>query len=249
MQTKIKIPTELSDISLGNYQKFIKVSEDSNDDVFVFEKMVEIFCGIKLMEVIQIKWNDVQYIVKKITDAFQQKPDFKQTFKLNNIEFGFIPNMEQMSFGEFIDLQTNIENIEDFHKAMAVLYRPITEKKNDTYKIEDYVSSANYSDVMKFAPCDVALAAKVFFCDLEKELLNSTLIYLEKMMTMKGSEVLAKEFSLANNGVGIKAYMQSVKETLKDFEELRECPYMTALHSSLLKNKKEISRIMRCSDN
>ena len=76
METKIKIPTELSEISLGDYQRFVDVSEKSNDDTFIFEKMVEIFCNIQLMEVIQIKWTDVQHIAGRISQAFQKKPEF-----------------------------------------------------------------------------------------------------------------------------------------------------------------------------
>lgn len=249
METKIKIPTELSEISLGDYQRFVDVSEKSNDDTFIFEKMVEIFCNIQLMEVIQIKWTDVQYIANKISQAFQKKPEFKNRFKIRDIEFGFIPSLEDMSFGEFIDLQNNIDKIEDFHKAMAVLYRPIIENRKDKYLIEDYVSSANYAEVMKFAPVDVALAAKVFFCDLQRELLSSTIIYLKKLMTEKGSENFQKEFSLQNNGVGIQVYMQFLQETYRDLGTLLDCPYMTALPSYLLKSKKEISRITRYNDN
>tara|TARA_R100001443_G_C3346444_1_gene175726 strand:- start:108 stop:857 length:750 start_codon:yes stop_codon:yes gene_type:complete len=249
METKIKIPTELSEISLGDYQRFVDVSEKSNDDTFIFEKMVEIFCNIQLMEVIQIKWTDVQYIANKITQAFQKKPEFKNRFKIKDIEFGFIPSLEDISFGEFIDLQNNIDKIEDFHKAMAVMYRPIIESRKDKYLIEEYVSSANYSEVMKFAPVDVALAAKVFFCDLQKELLSSTIIYLKDLMMKEDSESFRKEFSLQNNGVGIVQFMESQVEIYKNLEALQNCPYMTALPSYLLKSKSEISKIMRYNDN
>jgi len=249
MKVDIKIPTKLEEISLGNYQKFMKASDQTNDDTFLFEKMVEIFCDIQLMEVIQIKWTDVQYIVQKITNAFQQKPDFVQTFKIENIEFGFIPNLEQMTFGEFIDLQTNIDNIEDFHKAMAVMYRPITEKRKERYLIEDYISTANYADLMKFAPVNVAMAAKVFFCDLQKDLLKATLTYLNRNLMTEDMETFQKEFSLQSGGVGIHQYMQSLEEILTSLEKQQGCPYMTALHSSLLKSKKEVSRIMRYKDN
>jgi len=249
MEANIQIPTKLNEISLGDYQRFIEVSEKSNDDNFVFEKMIEIFCKIKLMEVIQIKWSDIQYIAGRITEAFQEKPKFIPRFKIQNIEFGFIPSLEDMSFGEFIDLQNNMEKIEDFHKAMAVLYRPITEKRKDKYEIEKYVSAANYSEVMKYAPVDVALAAKVFFCDLQKELLSSTIIYLKNLMMKKDSETFRKEFSLQNNGVGIVQFMESQQEIYRNLESLQNCPYMIALPSSLLKSKKEILNITKCSDN
>lgn len=250
MEAEIKIPTELSEISLGAYQRFLEVSDNTNDDTFLFEKMVEVFCDIKLMEVIQIKWSDVQYIVQKITTAFQQKPEFKQTFKIREHEFGFIPNLEIMSFGEFIDLQNNIEKPENLHKMMAVLYRPIIEKKKDKYIIEKYESSEKYAELMKYVSCDIALAAKVFFCNLQKELLKSTLIYLTKILReKKGQESFHREFSLQNNGVSIVQFMGSLKETFTDLEKQQGCPYMTALPSSLLRNKKQILKVVRSIDN
>ena len=132
---------------------------------------------------------------------------------------------------------------------MAVLYRPIIESRKDKYLIEDYISSANYSEVMKFAPVDVALAAKVFFCDLQKELLSSTIIYLKDLMMKEDSEIFRKEFSLQNNGVGIVQFMESQVEIYRNLEALQNCPYMTALPSYLLKSKSEISKIMRYNDN
>ena len=250
MEAQIKIPTELKEISLGAYQRFLDVSDKTNDDTFLFEKMIEIFCDVRLMEVIQIKWSDVQYIVQKISNAFQQKPEFQQTFKIKDIEFGFIPNLEIMSFGEFIDLQNNIEDHKNLHKMMAVLYRPIIEKKKDKYIIEQYEGSEKYSELMKYVSCDIALAAKVFFCDLQKELLKSTLIYLTMILREKrDQEDFHREFSLQNNGVSIVQYMESLREIYTDLGKQQGCPYMIALPSSLLKNRKEILSIVRSIDN
>ena len=172
MKLDISIPTKLNEISLGTYQTFMKVSEKTNDDEFLCEKMVQIFCHIELKDVAEIRWSDVQYIIDKINTAFQDKPKFKRTFKINTTEFGFIPDLEDISFGEFVDLQNNLDKIEDFHKAMAVMYRPIIEKKGDKYEIERYQSAHNYAEVMQHAPIDIALAAKVFFLRFVKRIVE-----------------------------------------------------------------------------
>ena len=250
MKVDIKIPTNLSDIWLGTYQDFLQVVEKSNDDEFIYNKMVQIFCGIELKKVLQIRWSDVQHITVKINEAFSQKPEFKKTFKIHNTEFGFIPDLENISFGEYIDLTNNINEMKNFHKAMAVMYRPIVEKQKEKYEIEPYVSSANYAEVMKYATIDIALGAKIFFCDLQMELLKSTLQFLKKETTeMMQKKTSAKGEFLDSHGVGTQAFMQSLTETLPNLEKLQSYQYTNVLHTSLLKSKKEILSITNFKNN
>jgi hypothetical protein len=222
MKLELIVPTQLSEIPLKHYQKFLAIAEKTNDEVFLAEKMIECFCGIELKEVVKIPFKEVESLSVHFANMFQKKTEFKNRFTLAGTEFGFIPNLENMSWGEYIDLEANISDIKTFHKAMAVMYRPIVEKHGDKYKIEPYQSAANYSEVMEFAPLDIALGAKVFFWNLESELLQATLYYLETEI-QKNKEIsatLAKELNLTNNGAGIKAYMQSLKETSQSLMKL-----------------------------
>lgn len=222
MKLELIVPTELKEIPLKHYQKFLAIAENTNDEIFLAEKMIQCFCGIELKEVVKIPFKEVEALSIHFANMFQKKTEFKNRFTLAGTEFGFIPNLENMSWGEYIDLEANISDIKTFHKAMAVMYRPITEKHGDKYKIEPYQSAANYSEVMEYAPLDIALGAKVFFWNLESELLQATLYYLETEI-QKNKEIsatLAKELNLTNNGVGIKAYMQSLKETSQSLMKL-----------------------------
>ena len=247
MKATIKIPTDLNEIPLKSYQKFISVVDKSNDDEFICHKMIEIFCGLRLRDVFEVRWKDVQDIAIHMTQLFKNKPEFQKSFTIQNIEFGFIPDLENMSFGEYIDLSNNINKMDTFHKAMAVLYRPIKFKKGDKYEIEKYEGSANYAEVMKFAPLGIVLGAKVFFWNLTNDLLKATSIYLEKMT--KKQMTFHKENNLENNGDGINHYMPLLKETLQSLKKLPNYGYENALHTSLLKSKNEILKTVRCSDN
>ena len=250
MKVDIKIPTELKDIWLGTYQDFLQVVDNSNDDEFIYNKMVQIFCGIELKKVLKIRWSDIQHITIKINEAFNKKPEFKKTFMIHNTEFGFIPDLENISFGEYIDLTNNINDMKNFHKAMAVMYRPIVLKKKDKYEIEAYESSANYAEVMKYATIDIALGAKVFFCDLHRELLSSTLQFLETEMKMLMTDkTSAKEESLHKTGVGTQASMRLLMGNLQDSMKHVNYHYTNALHSSLLKSKKMILNMQNSRNN
>ena len=239
MKLELIIPTKLSEIPLKHYQKFLLAAEKSTDEVFLAEKMIQIFCGIELKEVVNIPFKEVEALSIHFASLFQQKTEFKNRFTIAGVEFGFIPNLEEMSWGEYIDLEANISDLKTFNKAMAVMYRPIIEKHGDKYKIEPYVSSINYAEVMEFAPLDIVLAAKVFFWNLENELLQATLYYLETE-TMKSKEattILAKELNLVNSGAGIKAYMHSLKETSRSLNKSQSFDLQQHLPSLLLKSK------------
>lgn len=245
MKLELVIPTSLSEISLKKYQKFLDIASKTKDELFLAEKMIQIFCGIELKEVVKLPYKEIESLSLHFAKLFEQKTEFKNRFTLSGTEFGFIPNLEEISWGEYIDLEANISDISTFHKAMAVMYRPIVKTQKDKYTIEPYVSSVTYSEVMEFVPLDIALSAKVFFWNLESELLGATLSYLESQL-MKSEEmktILAKELNLTNSGVGIKAYMQQLKETSQsltmspDFDLQKHLPILLSKSKKTILNK------------
>ena len=240
MKTEIVIPTSLSEIPLRSYQEFMKVVEKSNDEEFIGQKTIEIFCGLKMKDVVKVKWSDVKSLTLHLNEIFKAKPKFQATFKIENTEFGFIPNLEDMSFGEYIDLESNISSVETFHKAMAVMYRPITKKVKDRYEIFEYTGTDEFSDVMKFAPLNVVLGATVFFSTLGSDLVQHTLTSLEteikknpKIMT------LAKERNLINDGDGTIQSMRFLRETLQSLMTLPSWELESVLPTSLTKDRNE----------
>ena len=240
MKTEIVIPTSLSEIPLRSYQEFMKVVEKSNDEEFIGQKTIEIFCGLKMKDVVKVKWSNVKSLTLHLNEIFKAKPKFQATFKIENTEFGFIPNLEDMTFGEYIDLESNISSVETFHKAMAVMYRPITKKVKDRYEIFEYTGSDEFSDVMKFAPLDVVLGATVFFSTLGSDLVQHTLTSLE-MEIKKNPKImtLAKERNLINDGDGTIQSMRFLRETLQSLMKLPSWELENALLTSLTKDKNE----------
>lgn len=232
MKLDLTIPTNITEIPLKHYQEFLKMRDNSNDEEFVAQKMIEIFCGIQLKDVVRMKLTSVNELVIHFNNIFSEKPKFKQRFKIGEIEFGFIPNLENISFGEYVDLDNYLAKWDDFHKAMAVMYRPIIRKHGDKYEIAEYTGAAEFCDLMKFAPLDVAISSSVFFWTLGSELLSATLNFMETELTkMKTDEslTLTQELSLEKSGVGIQASMDSLRETLRNTTKLLNTDYLNVL--------------------
>ena len=225
MKVEIDIPSSLSEISLDRYQKYMVTLNNSDDKEFVFQKMIEIFCGLELKEVVKMKASTVIELVQHFDKLFNEKTKFKHRFKLNGVEFGFIPDLEEISWGEYIDIESNIGDFQNIHKALAVMYRPIVKDVKGKYEIEPYKGDLSYSEVLKYAPLDVVLPASVFFWTLGIELISSTLYSLEKM---KNKTRIAKMFNSANNGDGIAQSITSLKEILEDLTKLQGSNFISA---------------------
>lgn len=217
MKLEIIIPTSLSEIKLSQYLKFLSIAEQNEESDFLHHKMIQIFCNVELKYIDQFKRTQILEIVNSINSLFEKIPDFKNRFELNGVEYGFIPNLEDITQGEYIDLDNYLPNNSDMNKAMAVMYRPIKQKFKEKYIIEDYVGSDLYSEKMLDAPLDVVLPARVFFYHLGNELLKSTLTYLEEK---EPKMILANKLNLEKDGDGIVLSMLSLKGMLEGLMKL-----------------------------
>jgi hypothetical protein len=212
MKLKIDIPTSLEDITLKQYKHFLKLQETVNDDRFMHAKMIEIFCKVELDKVMRLKLKDTQEIVSLLSKLFEQKPNLVRHFKLNKTEFGFHPQLDDLTLGEYIDLDTFIGDWDNIEKAMNVLYRPVIAKLKTQYTIQDYKVDLN-PNILNMPMS--AVMSSIFFLwnlgiDLSKTMTNS----LEEGQT----EALTEYLNSQENGVGINQFMDSLTEILQNLK-------------------------------
>jgi hypothetical protein len=213
MNIEINVPTSLSEITLRQYQKFLKIAEDNPEDNFLDAKMIEIFCGIPLSDSYKLKMSSVEAIVDILTDMLNETPTHIDKFTLNGTQYGFIPDLDEMSLGEYIDLDNNASKWESMHIAMNVLYRPIVTSKVGKYNIEEYTTSN--PEKMLDMPLDAALGSLFFFYHLGIELSKHTILSsnLEEVEEFQG------QLTSETNGVGINQFMDSLTEILQDLKK------------------------------
>ena len=240
MKVNIILPETLDEIPLKRYQEFLKIQKNSNDEEFIAQKMIEIFCGIDLKDIAQIRLTDLNHLINHFTELFNKKPKLRTLFSIKDLEFGFIPNLEEITFGEYVDLENYLQDWENFHKAMAVMFRPIKKRTKRGYEINDYEVNKDMQELMKFAPLGVAISAYFFLWNLGSELLTATMSYLSREMK-KNKITLAtsqKGGNLINDGAGTEVFMQSLKETSQSLTKLQDFPLLNVSPISRSKNKK-----------
>ena len=177
MKFELTIPSSLSEISLKQYKKFLKIQESNEDSYFLQCKMIEIFCNLDAKSVRLLKLTDADRVVQIINKMFEEKPQLIRTFKLGGIEYGLIPNLDEISLGEYVDLDTYMGDWQNMQIAMNVLFRPIKEKIGDKYLIKDY--DVESKDLLQEIPMDVVFGAVFFLYNLGIDLSKVMMDYLE----------------------------------------------------------------------
>ena len=215
MQIEVSIPSTLKEVSLKDYQDFLLIENPNNDD------LLKCILNINTKELGKIKDKDVDYLITHINKLFEQEHKYIPTFNLNGVAYGFIPNLDEITYGENKDVTSYINEWGNMHKAMAVLFRPIKQKQGHKYLIEEYEGSHKYSEVMKQMPLSVVLGAMVFFYNLTSELLNYIPSYLEKELIKEQTKGQISQES----GEAIQNYIHLLKETLQDLKKLQDFHY------------------------
>jgi hypothetical protein len=223
----LKVPVSLDDITVEQYQKYVKVVEqhkDNEDSNFINLKLLNIFCGITMKEAYELPIQQFDSILNHIVKILSTKPKLQTRFTMTDpkgktVEFGFIPNLDKMTLGEYIDAENYMSDWETMHKAMAVFYRPITAGNKDFYKIEKYEGSDKYSIIMKDTPASVAAGTFLFFLNLGIELSKITMDSLRKQQQTLKEDPTVKDS--VKNGDGINQYTQSLKEMSSKLTKLQ----------------------------
>lgn len=216
MKVELTVPSDLSEISLKQYQKFLKLQESNEDSYFLQCKMIEIFCNLDAKSVRLLKVGDADRVVDILNNMFEAKPDLIRTFKIGGVDYGMIPNLDDISLGEYIDLDTYIGDWQNMQIAMNVLYRPISKKIGEKYTIVEYDVDAK--EKLEHIPMDIVLGSIFFLYNLGIELSMVMVDYLEDPQM----DNLMQQQTFQENMDGIKASSLASLKTILD--ELKILP-------------------------
>ena len=130
----------------------------------------------------ELSLSDVAVIMSKVGEL-QPKQDtkLKRIIEINGVEYGFHPDLDSISLGEYADIEQFIKNGIDssLPELMSVLYRPIKLKKNDIYIIDSYDGDIRLrAEEMKQMSAEQVQSALVFFYTLGKVLSEILPLYL-----------------------------------------------------------------------
>ena len=168
------------DVTLETWLKLIDFETGTKTEEA--EATLEALSDIPKRLVKELALSDVAAIMSRVSEL-QQKQDteLKNIIEINEVEYGFHPDLDSITLGEYADIEQFIKNGIDssLPELMAVLYRPIKLKKNDIYIIEPYDGDIRLrAEEMKQMSAEQVQSALVFFYTLGKVLSEILPLYL-----------------------------------------------------------------------
>ena len=139
---EVSIPETIDDLTISQYRGYLRVSEIEDGPERLL-KQVAALLGIELSIVMQIE----PMALLQIFGGLQQimtKPDrtlLKYRVEIGGKMHGFIPELDDLTLGEFVDLEHYMDDPEVNLEALCcILFRPIVDDDDD-YAIEPYTGA------------------------------------------------------------------------------------------------------------
>ena len=185
-----KLINSWSDVTLETWLKLIDFETGTKTEEAT--ETIAALSDIPKQLIKELSLSDVAAIMSKIGELqANQDTELKRIIEINDVEYGFHPDLDSITLGEYADIEQFIKNGIDssLPELMAVLYRPIKLKKNDIYIIDSYDGDIRLrAEEMKQMSAEQVQSALVFFYTFAKvlsEILLSFSIQVQKEMKMQ----------------------------------------------------------------
>lgn len=169
--TELTVPKSPADVPLKVYQHLLTCDESLQKDPYY---VLGLLCGVDVKMIQAMREQDVVKVFQIAEGALKFKgQEFKDQWTHDGVKYGFHPHLEDMTLGEITDFETYMNNPADYHKAMAVAFRPIMKestKLGGLYTIESYYGTGDRSDIMENLPLSYFFGVRTFFLTTGDEL-------------------------------------------------------------------------------
>lgn len=159
-------------MTIQEYITVYTLAENEDDNKKIEKSILELHKDMKLIDA-----------KKKLADYYEalnkKSSELVTTFELDGIEFGLIPDLTDITTGEFLDLDNYQNDIQNIHRFMSVLYRPVKYKLKDKYIIEEYEGSDKYSKEMLKVDISIYKSVLSFFLTLHEIIRKDTHTYIK----------------------------------------------------------------------
>tara|TARA_R100001244_G_scaffold74627_1_gene59560 strand:+ start:72 stop:737 length:666 start_codon:yes stop_codon:yes gene_type:complete len=201
-----------SDVTLESWLQLVKSkdlgnAEDAKTSILALSDIPEMLIN-------KLSLKDVAILMEKMGKLqSEQETLLKKLIYIDGQEYGFHPNLDDITIGEYADIETLIKDSleNNLPELMAILFRPVIDRKGEAYKIEAYDGEITIrAEVMKKMSSEQVQSALVFFWNFVQELSSSLQSYL-MIPLIKEMEEAAKVS--AKSGAGLESSTDSVTKT------------------------------------
>ncbi len=179
---EVELPERLS---ITQYQELRKVENLQKDPVGFLAAL----SGLDLNDIKYANRKDMSFALSFFTEQYLGKQDksLKTIIEHDETEYGLMSEIHKLNFGGWVDLEfLTTDGVEkNIHQIMALMYRPIIEKTDKGYVIEEYDhdSMIERAEIFKELPIDYFWGVSNFFFNLVKAYTENMKASLEYQRT------------------------------------------------------------------
>ena len=160
------------DVTLERWVKLLTVDTESKTKEA--EETIVALSDMPLKLVKELSLRDVAVIFGKLAEIQGgESVELKRVMEIDGVDYGFHPDLSEITLGEYADIESFIkEGLEkNMPEIMAILFRPVLERKDNAYTIEAYDGDITMrTEAMKKMSASQVQAALFFFSNLGREL-------------------------------------------------------------------------------
>ena len=214
---ELKLPHRWSDLSLGELQVIMTADNP-------LEK-ISICSGYSVEKFRAMPQKLIQAATAHLDNLLtQETARHEKVVEIDGKRFGFIPNWDEFTAGEWIDIEAYLEDFwANAHKIMALLYREVTYELGEKYEVKKYTAKEDPT-IFEEVPADLVSGMLLFFWTTRNRLLHD----------MKSSllEVAGKAIQSAKNGDGTTSSLPSQEKTSSKWTRLRNSLFKSYSNTS-----------------
>ena len=167
-----KLISSWSDVTLEKWLKLVDFHNGTKSNE-ALETIAEL-SNIPKDLISQLELRDIVVMMGSISELqAKQDSSLKRIIEIEGKRYGFHPNLDEITLGEYADLEQFIKLGIEKHlpEIVAVLYRPIVEENNGVYTIAAYDGDISIrAEEMKKMSAEQVQSALVFFYHFAKVL-------------------------------------------------------------------------------
>ena len=178
MELEIVIPENWQDVRLEHYLKYYRAIKPYKELEEFNAKLIELafyhLCGVEKSVLDKMSMEDFKTVSTVLLDLLNsgKKQELVKSFELGDTKYGFITDIDSMTYGEYVDLVTYSKDVYENAALMcSILYRPILEENRGEYKIAEY-KGTNENQIQLFyqkLTMDIVFGALSFFLHLQTD--------------------------------------------------------------------------------
>ena len=185
---EFKLINKWEDVTIETYSKLMTFTNGTKSSE-ALETLTEL-SNIPKELLKQLELKHIVLMLEKLSHLqSQEDTTLKNIIEIDGVRYGFHPDFDEMTLGEYADIESFIKSGAEKHlpEIMAVLYRPIKEEVDGVYTIEPYDGDIRLrAEEMKLMSAEQVQSALVFFYTLGKVLSEIMPSYLmERLKEMK----------------------------------------------------------------